>query len=152
MDAIGAMFANPATAGVYQLEGDARRTAQAAADADLTAFRIDIGHAHDKEDFLAEVSKAMSFPAWFGGNWDALADCLKDLSWIEGNGWVIILEKSKHFCAAHRNEFDEAIVVLGEASAYWGAQGRPFWVLIGGPDGWKSGYPPMPSADAKPTR
>ena len=46
----------------------------------------------------------------------------------------------------HKHEFDEAIESLTEASEFWKEQGKPFWGLIGGPDGWDSGYPPMPAA------
>jgi hypothetical protein len=91
------------------------------------------------------VAKALAFPASFGGNWDAFADSMRDLSWLPGKGYVIILEKSKHFAAAHKHEFDEAVDVLKEAATHWKAQGKPFWALIGGPDGWDSGYPKMPS-------
>lgn len=139
-------MADPTKSGVYQLNEDARQIVQAATEAGLAAFRIDIGHVHDKEDFLGDVCRAMKFPDWFGGNWDALADCLKDLSWVQGRGYVVILEKSKHFCAAHKHEFDEAMDVFAEASGYWRGQGRPFWALIGGPQGWDSGYPTMPSS------
>ena len=146
MDSLGTLLGDPAKAGVYHLDVDARQLAQAAAADGLAAFRIDIGHAHDKEDFLEHLSEAMKFPDWFGGNWDALADCLRDLSWIEGKGFVVILEKSKHFCSGHHHEFDEAIDVLKEAASYWRGQGKPFWALIGGPEGWDSGYPHMPKA------
>ena len=53
----------------------------------------------------------------------------------------MILEKSKHFCAGHRHEFEEAMEVMAETSAFWREQGKPFWTLIGGPDGWSSGWP-----------
>ncbi len=135
----------PAKAGVFHIFADARGLAEAAEAAGLAVFRIDIGHAHDKEDFLGHVSKAMKFPDWFGGNWDALADCLKDLSWADAGGWVVILEKSKHFCGGHRHEFDEAMDVMAEAAATWRGRGKPFWTLIGGPEGWSSGYPPLPA-------
>lgn len=149
MDAIAKLLADPGKSGVYHLNRDARQLAQAATDAGLAAWRVDIGHAHDKQDFLDLVSKALNFPKTFGGNWDALADCLRDLSWIEatsGNkGYLLILEKSKHFCAAHKHEFDEAIEILGETAKFWRGQGKPFWGLIGGPQGWDSGCPPMPA-------
>jgi RNAse (barnase) inhibitor barstar len=146
MDAMSSMLGDASKAGVYHLNRDPRQVAQAAEAAGLAAWRVDIGHAHDKEDFLGDLSKALRFPATFGGNWDAFADCLRDLSWVQGSGYVLILEKSKHFCAAHKHEFDEAISVLAEASKFWREQGRPFWGLIGGPEGWDSGYPPMPGA------
>ena len=146
MDDKGKLFADATKSGVYQLSGDARQVAQSATDAGLAAFRIDIGHAHDKDDFLEHVSEALKFPPSFGGNWDALQDSLRDLSWLQAKGYVVILEKSKHFHDAHKHEFDEAVDVLKEAADYWKKQGKSFWGLIGGPDGWKSGYPAMPSA------
>lgn len=35
-----------------------------------------------KEDLLNELKDKLLFPDYFGGNWDALYDCLCDLSWI----------------------------------------------------------------------
>lgn len=35
-------------------------------------------------------AQALAFPAWFGHNWDALADCLTDLSWLTGVGHVVL--------------------------------------------------------------
>jgi len=134
-----------AKAGVYHFSADARELARASAAAGLMVIYVDIGHAHDKEDFLADASKAMRFPEWFGGNWDAFADCLKDLSWLQAKGWVVVLEKSKHFCGGHGHEFKEAMDIMAEAAAYWRGEGKPFWTLISGPDGWKSGWPDMPS-------
>lgn len=137
---------DPARAGVFHLAADPRALASAAASAGLMVIYADIGHAHDKEEFLVQLSKTMRFPEWFGGNWDALADCLKDLSWLQAKGWVVILERSKHFCGGHGHEFKEAMQVMAEAAEYWRGEGKPFWTLIGGPDGWKSGWPDMPSA------
>lgn len=136
-------------AGIRHLTADAREFAEAAVATGLRVYRVDIDHAHGKRDFLARVSRAMQFPDWFGGNWDAFADCLKDLSWTEGDdparGWVIILERSKHYCDGHRHDFEEAVGALADAAEFWRGEGRPLWTLIGGPDGWQSGWPPMPA-------
>ncbi len=135
----------PAKAGVFQLAADARELAGAAAAVGLMVIYVDIGRAHDKEDFLDEASRAMRFPERFHADWDAFAKGLKDLSWLQAKGWIVILEKSKHFCGGHGHEFEEAMQVMAGAADYWRAQGKPFWTLIGGPDGWKSGWPDMPS-------
>ncbi len=138
-----------AKAGVFHLIDDARELAEQAELAGLCVYRIDIGHAHDKKDFLVHLARAMHFPASFGGNWDAFADCLKDLSWAGADtaaGWVVILEKSKHFCAGHHHEFKEAMDVMAEAAEFWRTQGKPLWTLIGGPEGWQSGWSNAPSA------
>lgn len=146
MGALEELLADPACAGVFQLNREAREVARAGETAGLACFRIDIGHAHDKEDFLGLVSRALKFPDWFGHNWDALADCLKDLSWLPGAGFVLVLEKGKHFGAGHRPEFEQAMELLKDVSEYWRDQNRPFWALVGGPEGWNSGLPPMPQA------
>lgn len=137
-------------AGVYHLTEDERELAATARAAGLAVYRVDIGHAHGKKDFMTLIARAMSFPDWFGGTWDGFVDCLKDLSWTEGGGenkgWVIVLEKSKHYCAGHRHDFEQAVGALADAAEFWRGQGKPFWALIGGPEGWKSGWPDMPSS------
>ncbi len=35
-----------------------------------------------KGTLLALLSRELSFPGYFGANWDALVDCLSDLSWL----------------------------------------------------------------------
>jgi hypothetical protein len=135
----------PEKAGVYHLCVDARELAGAAALAGLMVVYVDIGHAHDREDFLSDAAKAMRFPERLRENWDAFAAGLKDLSWMPAKGWLVILEKSKHFAGGHGRQFKDAMQAMSAAAEHWRAQGKPFWTLIGGPDGWKSGWPEMPA-------
>lgn len=66
---------------------------------DPSAFSFDIDKLNldAKRDFITHVpsgltdrgmlfdalQRALSLPGYFGRNWDALADCLRDLSWID---------------------------------------------------------------------
>ena len=36
-----------------------------------------------KDPLLRTLSQVLGVPEYFGGNWDALDECLSDLSWIE---------------------------------------------------------------------
>ena len=36
-----------------------------------------------KAALLDELSRELRFPDYFGGNWDALEECIRDLSWIQ---------------------------------------------------------------------
>jgi RNAse (barnase) inhibitor barstar len=131
--------------GVYQLVRTPEEVERAADEARLAVFRIDIGDVRDKKDFLARVARALSFPNWFGANWDALNDCLRDLDWLPmKNGYVLILEQGEFFAARHSQEFDDAKAVLGAAAEYWKAEGRPFCVFIATAQAWDAGLPYWP--------
>jgi RNAse (barnase) inhibitor barstar len=134
------------TGGVFQLGADVRAVERAAKDAGLAWFRIDIHAAHDKGDLLAALAKGLAFPDWFGGNWDALADCLTDLEWHDAKGYVVVLDKAKHFVAGHARDWKAALEVLRHASDYWREEAVPFWVFVAGPEGWKSGLPEWPGS------
>ncbi|MEK7361918.1 MAG: barstar family protein [Pseudomonadota bacterium] len=133
-------------AGVYLTGPDTHLVAEAAQAAGLALWRVDIGHVHDKQGFTGLVAKALAFPERFGGNWDAFEDCLGDLSWHPAPGYVLLLEHGKHFGAGHKQEFVTAVEVLDGVAEYWQGQGKPFWAIVSGPDGWDAGLPPLPSA------
>jgi RNAse (barnase) inhibitor barstar len=42
-----------------------------------------------KAELLVAFAKAFEFPDWWGRNWDALQDCMRDLSWLEKPGYVL---------------------------------------------------------------
>jgi len=37
---------------------------------------------HSKRELLASIASGLRFPDWFGSNWDALDESLRDLSWL----------------------------------------------------------------------
>lgn len=43
-----------------------------------------------KDELLDSFALAGQFPNYFGGNWDALADCLEDFHWITQQQIVIV--------------------------------------------------------------
>jgi len=133
-------------AGVYSSGPDTRLIVEAAQAAGLALWRVDIGPVHDQQGFTDLVAKALAFPQWFGGNWDAFEDCLGDLSWHPAPGYVLLLEHGKHFGAGHKQEFLTAIEVLDGVAEFWQGQGKPFWAIVSGPEGWNPGLPPLPAA------
>lgn len=145
-DTLQQLLKNKDRAGVYLTGPDTRPIAEAAQAAGLALWRVDIGHVHDKQGFTDRVAKALAFPQWFGGNWDAFEDCLGDLSWQSASGYVLLLEHGKHFGAGHKQEFVTAVEVLDGVAEYWQGQGKPFWAIVSGPDGWDAGLPPFPLA------
>src|SRR5262245_61999436 len=50
-----------------------------------------------KEKLLAILADKLHFPRYFGYNWDALEECLRDLSWLPANQPVSIVHEDLPF-------------------------------------------------------
>jgi len=74
---------------------------------------------------LKNLAGALDFPDWFGGNWDALEDCLTDLSWREAGGHVLLFERPKP-----GDELGILIDVLRSSAEFWAGRGRPFFAVF----------------------
>ena len=82
-------------------------------------------------ELLRRVAQGFAFPDWFGGNWDALEDCLADLSWIEAEGHVLLLESASGLAA---DDFGIFADVLSSCAQTWAGRGKPFFaVFVQGP-------------------
>jgi RNAse (barnase) inhibitor barstar len=128
---LAAQLAEPAEAGVFHLPlaraGDIAAAARANG---FRATRIDLAECDDKEAVLAAVATALEFPDWFGHNWDALTDCLTDLSWSQAPGYVLVLSGSGGFASLAPDDFDTLIEILSQASASWSELQVPFWAFV----------------------
>lgn len=51
----------------------------------------DASMATTKEEMLKQIGELWDFPSYYGQNWDALIDCLSDLSWIKGNRFAFVI-------------------------------------------------------------
>ena len=131
-------LANAQRSGVRQLAADPNDIGQLAKVVGLVVVRIDLARLASKTGLFGSAARALRFPKWFGKNWDALNDCLTDLSWIPANGWVIIFENAKSFAERKPQLFENAVEVFQAASDYWRRAGKPFWVLFHGPSDWTS--------------
>ena len=124
--------------GVHIWNSD-RPAAEIRAEAEEIAWRcvfVDCSHVHDKPQFLEECERSYRFPAYFGHNWDALADCLADLQWLPppapgSNGGILtVVENSTVFAFADLDTYSIALEVWEEAAEAWRRIGVPFTVLL----------------------
>jgi hypothetical protein len=131
MDRLARQLSDAARSGVYRVpRPDAALDAARGARLDLA--RVDLAGAADKEALLERLAQALAFPDWFGGNWDALEDCLTDLSWRAGTGHVLVLERHGELPL---EDLGVLIDVLAAAAQHWAGRGRPFFALFVDPDG-----------------
>ena len=72
---------------------------------------------------VEKIARALAFPEWFGGNWDALEDSLGDLSWRKGEGHVLVF-------TGYPEESAQLIDVLRSSAEYWAGRRRPFFAVF----------------------
>jgi hypothetical protein len=89
--------------------------------------RLALQGVHGKEALLAAIARELAFPQWFGGNWDALEDCLADLSWREAEGHVIVFEA---FAEVGADDLGILIDILSSSAGFWEARGRAFFAVF----------------------
>ena len=115
-----------ARSGVYRSSG-AERVAEAVRGTKLGFARIGLHDAADKRTLMARIAASLGFPGWFGENWDALEDCLTDLSWREAQGHVLVFEE---FQFLPDDVLALLIDVLVGAAEFWAGQGKPFYAVF----------------------
>jgi len=87
------------------------------------AAQIDLKDGHA----LRAIAQALNFPDWFGGNWDALEDCLGDLSWRPGDGHVLVF---RNWQALTSDDLGVLIDVLRSSAESWSGRGKPFFAVL----------------------
>ncbi|WP_237269444.1 barstar family protein [Pseudothauera hydrothermalis] len=114
-----------ATPGVHPLPPHALPALlHAAHTAGMRPYCIDLSACDDKAAVLAALAKGLSFPAWFGHNWDALADCLSDLSWLPDRSVVVVFEHVRRLADNAPDDYRTTLDIFAEAAESQAAQGR----------------------------
>ena len=95
-------------------------------------FHIDGRNIARKEQLLNHAATALRFPEHFGHNWDALEECLTDLEWIDGDGYVIYYDHIEGLLGAHPDQFETFVEIARDAVASWKEDGEAMVVLLSG--------------------
>ena len=93
----------------------------------LDFARVGMQGVSGKPALMKALRARLRLPAWFGENWDALEDCLTDLSWREAEGHVIAFEACE---TLPREDLDVLIQVLDAAADFWRGRGKPFFAVF----------------------
>jgi RNAse (barnase) inhibitor barstar len=112
--------------GVYRARSD-EVVLEVARASGLRLADVALGGVTDKDGLLRRIAQALEFPKWFGGNWDALEDCLSDLSWQRADGWVILL---REFDGVSGDDLGVLVDVLASAAEFWAGRGKLFFAVF----------------------
>lgn len=96
----------------------------------LHGVRIDLGGCSDEEGVFERVATALAFPDWFGANWDALFDCLNDLSWLPSRGYVLVFEHAGGLGDEAPQVLESLRQLLIESAAEWRDRGVTFRAVL----------------------
>jgi RNAse (barnase) inhibitor barstar len=122
---------DPLRAGIYSADDDyACALYHAGPNAGFNVYRIDLGQARTTEAAHDILSRALHFPEWYGANWDALFDCLTDLSWNEADGYLIILQRTDVLQQYEPESVDKLLDLFADVIKRWQEHGTAFWVLL----------------------
>jgi len=79
----------------------------------------------EKPVLLKNMAAALEFPDWFGANWDALEDCLGDLSWSKASGHVLLFSEARP-----GDDLGVLTDVLRSSAEFWAGRGKPFFAVF----------------------
>ena len=80
-----------------------------------------------KAMLLSDIAAALEFPGWFGHNWDALSDCLRDLSWLPDGPVTLLWTEPEALRSADPAAYEMAVDILEDSAA---RATRPFYPVL----------------------
>lgn len=93
---------------------------------------LDLTGVRDRQGFMDRAAADLRLPCWFGRNWDALADCLTDLSWwppghggrrLHVRGW-------RQYAAELPREWRIVKDILRDTEGFWRRTGTTLSVVV----------------------
>lgn len=98
--------------------------------AGIRLAEIDGTTVESKQDLMSALSEALELPDYFGGNWDALDEVLRDLGWLEASGHVLVVSGA----AGLREREPELVMGLTESWSFsaerWIGDEVPFHLVL----------------------
>lgn len=128
------VVASPAV--VQELVAEAR-------DQRLVVAWVDMERLATHKGFLAETGRVLNFPDYYGQNWDAFEECIRDLSWLPARGYLLVLAGYDRLARSDPENRAIGSEVLEEAVNTWSRTESPMVVLLQGSGDAAPGVPPL---------
>ena len=74
-----------------------------------------------KSALLDRIARTLEFPEWFGGNWDALEDCLSEV-----RGYLLVHD----YQGIPADDLGVLLDVLASSAEFHAEQGEPFFAIF----------------------
>jgi RNAse (barnase) inhibitor barstar len=130
-DSLPQLLRDAANSGVYHLPTSGREAVgKAAVDAGLCYHQCQLEDSDEADEVLELLGDGLQLPEWYGKNFDALYDCLTDLTWQETASTVVVLTGCDAIYAADPETWQTLISVFASAAEFWRDEEVPFWVFV----------------------
>jgi hypothetical protein len=63
-------------------------------------------------------------------NWDALGDCLMDMSWKPAAGYVLLFGNFKVFAEKNPEDMKVIMNIFDSSANYWKQKKVPFYIIL----------------------
>ncbi|MDA0189286.1 MAG: barstar family protein [Proteobacteria bacterium] len=137
------LLSRASRAGIYHLpDGLRRNLPDTCAGIGFSLLSCDLRETTAIGTALRTLGEDLDFPEWYGANFDALADCLTDLSWNDAPGYVLTIHGADALHAADPAAFATLNAVFAEVIGEWTQRNIPFWVFY---DLRADGLAPLPT-------
>ncbi|WP_406283698.1 barstar family protein [Embleya sp. NBC_00896] len=75
----------------------------------------------DSQGVFEEFSRVFRFPVYFGWNWDAFSDCLRDMSWVPAQRYLAVVGYAESLLVDERDDIDVFRRIMKRAADSWGS-------------------------------
>ena len=85
---------------------------------------------------MTTFATELRLPDYFGANWDALLDLLRDLSWVDSQEFVLVISNGESLARLRRHAHRILLEILTTAVGEWraeqtgGESSRAFHVIV----------------------
>ncbi len=88
-------------------------------------------NATTKQQVLTTIAQSFNFPKYFGKNFDALSDCLTDLTHKAGSqpGFIVVLEQLPETVKFDKEAREKLLDVFRDAADFWADKKTSFRVF-----------------------
>lgn len=92
---------------------------------------FEIEHAiNGEKELFRSLAKAMAFPDYFGGNWDAVDEALREIEPAMGRGIVLIVQHAETLWTKHPRLAGLLVETWLGAAEDWRRDNTPFHLLF----------------------